>query len=73
MNTSHGAEIIAFPIKTPSCINQQRWIPSPEARRAAAAIPIAGYLRLCGIVFAALLSWVLVISLLRRVATILQG
>ncbi len=72
MNTSRSAEIIAFPLKTASCIDQQRWIPAPQPR-AATDIPILGYLRLGGILFAALLSWVLVISLFRSVTTILQG
>lgn len=71
MNTSRSAEIIAFPLKTVSCIDQQRWIPAPQPR--AAGIPILGYLRLGGILFAALLSWVLVIGLFRSVTTILQG
>lgn len=72
MTHSRSAEIIAFPLKTASCIDQQRWIPAPLPRQAP-RIPILGYLRLGGILAAALLSWVLVIGVFRSVATILQG
>ena len=72
MNNSRSAEIIAFPLKTVSCIDQQRWIPAPQPRRAD-SIPILGYLRLGSILVAALLSWVVVIGFFRGVSTILQG
>lgn len=72
MTHSRSAEIIAFPLKTASCIDQQRWIPAPQPRQAA-GIPILGYLRVGGILMAALLSWVLVIGIFHSLATILQG
>jgi hypothetical protein len=65
-----SAEIIAFPLKAPSCIDQQRWIPTPVGRRAE-GFPIIGYLRLCGILFAALSGWLAVIGALRLVAFVL--
>ena len=72
MTNSRTAEIIAFPLKISSCIDQQRWIPAPQPRRSD-GVPILGYLRLGGILVAALLSWVVVIGFFRGITTILQG
>jgi hypothetical protein len=65
-----SAEIIAFPLKSPSCIDQQRWIPTPPPHRPA-GFPILGYLRLCGILMMALASWGLVVGAARLVAFVL--
>lgn len=62
-----SAEIIAFPFKISAGIDQQRWIPGPRARQTAARPNIA-WLRLAGILGAALSSWVLVIGTARLIA-----
>jgi hypothetical protein len=62
-----SAEIISFPFKLSAGIDQQRWIPAPRARQAPAR-PQVRWLRLAGILGAALSSWVLVIGAARLIA-----
>jgi hypothetical protein len=66
-----SAEIIAFPLKAPSCIDQQRWIPTPPPPRRTADLPILGYLRICGILIMALASWGLILGAARLMAFVL--
>jgi hypothetical protein len=61
-----SAEIISFPFKLSTGIEQQRWIPAPRPRQAAR--PSAGWLRLAGILGAALSSWILVVGMARLIA-----
>lgn len=65
-----SANIISFPLQASTGIDQQRWIPAPRARKAKARAGM-GWLRVSGIVFAALSSWALVIGAARLVATVL--
>jgi len=65
-----SADIISFPLKASSCLDQQRWIPAPRERRTSAP-PMIGWLRLTGIMLAVLSSWALVIGTARLVAIVL--
>jgi hypothetical protein len=65
-----SANIISFPLRASTGLDQQRWIPAPRARQAQARSGL-GWLRLSGILFAGLSSWALVIGAARLVATVL--
>ena len=67
-----SAEIISFPLKTASCIEQQRWIPAPPPRRTP-GLRFVSYLHIFGILIVAMATWVLLAGSLRRVTSILQG
>ncbi|GGF07324.1 hypothetical protein GCM10011611_10960 [Aliidongia dinghuensis] len=66
-----SAEIIAFPLKTPSCIDQQRWIPAPRPRQPE-PMPVSGYLHLFGFLVVAVSSWFLIAGTVRRAASLLH-
>jgi len=65
-----SADIISFPLKASSCLDQQRWIPAPRERRASGR-SLLGWLRLTGIMLAVLSSWALVIGTARLIAIVL--
>ncbi len=65
-----SADIIAFPLRASTGLDQQRWIPSPRERRPAGRL-LLGWLRVSGVLFAALSSWALVVGAVRLIATVL--
>ena len=56
-----SAVIISFPFKAATDADQQRWIPAPRTRQATDR-NLRGWLRLAGILGAALSCWVVIIA-----------
>ena len=61
-----SAVIISFPFKASTDTDQQRWIPAPRSRQATER-NLIGWLRLAGILGAALSCWVVIIAAARLV------
>ncbi len=64
-----SADIIAFPFKAATGIDQQRWIPGPRERRAPVR-SASGWLHLAGILGAVASSWILVIGAAQMIANL---
>ena len=61
-----SAVIISFPFKAATDADQQRWIPAPRTRQATDR-NLRGWLRLAGILGAALSCWVVVIGVVHLI------
>jgi hypothetical protein len=65
-----SAEIISFPLKSPTGLDQQRWIPAPRGRRTP-ALSLVGWLRLTAVLLCIVSSWLMVIGTAHLIAFVL--
>ena len=68
-----SAEIIAFPLRAPAPIDQQRWIPDPRPRQdePRLVLSVQGFVRLAAVLSLLGMSWGLFFGAARLVAVVL--